>query len=334
MRREEYLSDPEETQILMQQALQAKLWTALPGIVTEVDYTKFTVSVQPAIKGQSEDADGKVTEEQLPVLVDVPIVFPNAGGWHMTYPIAVGDEVLVVFSSRCIDAWWQSGGVQKAMEKRMHDLSDGFAIPAPYSQPLAAEHVGGFSNNSVIIRDDKKENFIEFVTGGNVNVLHQKDLDWDTLGNADIYVKGNVNILVDGNVTGHVKGNVTTTIDGTLESTIVGDVSITAQSNVTATITGNMSADIGGNLSASVGGSTSVDSAGAITLKAPSITLDAPTVTCTGNVSISGNMAAGGSGTVDGSMDVTGDVTGAGISLSSHVHGGVESGPATTGGPQ
>jgi hypothetical protein len=39
-----------------------------------------------------------------------------------------------VFSSRCIDAWWQSGGVQEAMEARMNDLSDGFAFVGVRSQ--------------------------------------------------------------------------------------------------------------------------------------------------------------------------------------------------------
>lgn len=38
--------------------------------------------------------------------------------------------------------------------------------------------------------------------------------------------------------------------------------------------------------------------------------------------------------TVNGKIDATGDITGAGISLKSHKHGGVQSGGSTTGGPQ
>jgi hypothetical protein len=70
----------------------------------------------------------------LPLLINVPIVFPASGGFLLTLPLAAGDEVLVVFASRCIDSWWQSGGVGRPMEARMHDLSDGFAIPGPRSQ--------------------------------------------------------------------------------------------------------------------------------------------------------------------------------------------------------
>ena len=39
-----------------------------------------------------------------------------------------GDECLVIFSERCIDAWWALGGVQPLAELRAHDYSDGFAI--------------------------------------------------------------------------------------------------------------------------------------------------------------------------------------------------------------
>lgn len=54
----------------------------------------------------------------LPILPDVPVVFPGGGGFALTFPVAAGDECLVVFASRCIDAWWQSGGVGEPMEPR------------------------------------------------------------------------------------------------------------------------------------------------------------------------------------------------------------------------
>ena len=53
-------------------------------------------------------------------------------------PIAEGDECLVIFNDYCIDAWWQNGGTGNVqLTKRRHDLSDGFAIFGPFSQPLA-----------------------------------------------------------------------------------------------------------------------------------------------------------------------------------------------------
>ena len=103
-----------------------------------------------------------------------------------------------------------------------------------------------------------------------------------------------------------------------------------------------------GWLKATVGKDADVEVAGAATLKAASVKIDSPTTTITGDVKIektlsvvghiagTGGLAvSGGSGaSVDGSMTTTGDVTAGGISLQTHVHGGVQDGPSTTGGPQ
>jgi hypothetical protein len=132
--RAQLLNDAEEAMRLTLDGRQSTIWTAMPCIVKSVNLQKLTIEAQPAIQGTVEDENGVRRSVNLPLLVDVPIVFPSAGGFTITLPIVAGDEVLVVFASRCIDAWWQSGGVQRPMEARMHDLSDGFAIPGPRSQ--------------------------------------------------------------------------------------------------------------------------------------------------------------------------------------------------------
>lgn len=58
------------------------------------------------------------------------------------------------------------------------------------------------------------------------------------------------------------------------------------------------------------------------TVKAESVTIDAPSLHCTGAVK------------VDGDITAAGDVKAGGISLKSHTHGGVEAGGSTTGAPQ
>lgn len=47
-----------------------------------------------------------------------------------------------------------------------------------------------------------------------------------------------------------------------------------------------------------------------------------------------GNIILNGNVTVNGTVTASGDVTGSGISLSTHVHGGVQTGGGTTGAPQ
>lgn len=134
MDRSERQNDPIESQRLALEGHQAQMWTALPGIVTAFDPDAMTVSVQPAVQGSVRDENGNSKNVQMPLLVDVPVVFMCGGGFSLTYPIRVGDEVLVVFASRCIDAWWQGGQSAPPPDSRMHDLSDGFAIVGPRSQ--------------------------------------------------------------------------------------------------------------------------------------------------------------------------------------------------------
>lgn len=146
------LNDPEEAMRQAFDAFQYGMWTAIPGIIENVDFDEMTVSVCPSIKYTYTDlTTNEIKSDELPLLIHVPIVFPSGGGFLITLPLGIGDEVLVVFSSRCMDAWWQNGGIQNPMETRMHDLSDGFAIPGPRSIPNVAENI---SSSKLQIRND------------------------------------------------------------------------------------------------------------------------------------------------------------------------------------
>lgn len=165
MDRAQLLNDAEEAMRLALDGRQSCIWTALPGIIQSVDFDAMTCEVQPAIKGSIEDENGAIELVNLPLLTDVPICFPNSNGFILTFPLAAGDEVLVVMASRCIDAWWQSGGVQKPMEARMHDLSDGFAIPGPRSQ---ARLIDGISSSEVQLRNAAGTVYLSLTAGGKI----------------------------------------------------------------------------------------------------------------------------------------------------------------------
>ena len=55
------------------------MWTALPGIVQSFDPVAMTVSVQPAVAGRISDEAGKAASVDMPILPDVPVVFPGGG---------------------------------------------------------------------------------------------------------------------------------------------------------------------------------------------------------------------------------------------------------------
>lgn len=168
MDRNSVLNDPETAMRYALSGLQGQMWTAVPCIVQSVDLAAGTITCVPAIKGVQTSDEQAQSFVQMPVLLDVPLVFPSAGGFTLSLPVTAGDEVLVVFSSRCIDAWWQSGGVQAPMELRMHDLSDGFAIPGPKSQPNV--QAGLNATNARLTVDDGSA-YIELTKSGAVNIL-------------------------------------------------------------------------------------------------------------------------------------------------------------------
>lgn len=175
MDRDQLLNDQITMLKVMMDGRQASIWTALPGILTGIDFDTFTCRVQPSIKGVITDEDGNQTQVALPELLDVPIVFPKGGGFLITFPLAVGDEVLVVFSSRCIDAWWQQGNVQGPMETRMHDLSDGFAIPGPYSVPKIPS--GTVSTTNLQIRNSSGLTYVEIDAAGKIGLVSPSEID-------------------------------------------------------------------------------------------------------------------------------------------------------------
>lgn len=117
--------------------------------------------------GQGVDEKGQIQSAPLPLLTDVPVIFPRGGGCTITFPVKAGDECLVVFSDRFIDFWWQNGGIQEPVDPRQHDLSDAFAFVGPQSQ---AQKISGIITTSVQVRTDDGSSFIELMQGGNVNI--------------------------------------------------------------------------------------------------------------------------------------------------------------------
>lgn len=106
-----------------------------------------------------------------------------------------------------------------------------------------------------------------------------------------------------------------------------GDVTITAPQTVvvnTAAATVNASS------------TCDVNTATATVTATSSVTIDTPATHITGTLQVDGHITGSGGLAVSGGSGavVSGDVTADGISLKTHVHGGVESGGSTTGGPQ
>lgn len=169
---------------------RSRTWTALPGLIESFDATAMTCTVQPAIQSRVRDRSGTQTLVDMPLLLDCPVQFPAGGGCTLTFPVKPGDECLVVFASRCIDSWWQSGGIQAPAEYRMHDRSDGFALLGFRSQPRV---IGAVSTSAAQLRSDDGATFISVAPGGAVAITAPAGL---TI-NADVVVNGKVTTTGD-----------------------------------------------------------------------------------------------------------------------------------------
>jgi hypothetical protein len=213
MDRRERSGDPLAALLAMQQGWQATIWTALPGIIQSFDPEKKTCVVQPALQARVESVERELSWVSLPLLLDCPVQFPSGGGVTLTFPLVAGDECLVVFASRCIDAWWQSGGIQTQAELRMHSLSDGFVIPGISSVPSvqpnisteAAELRSTDGAQKVSLNPSTGE--VKMVTvGASVKVTPNRvDLDGELYINGAPYLgHGHIGVMVGGGNTGEV----------------------------------------------------------------------------------------------------------------------------------
>lgn len=117
----------------------------IPGIIQSYNAKNNTAEIQPAVREEVVNEDNSVSYVNLPLLINVPIVFPSTKLGGVRFTLEQGDECLVVFSDLSYDKFWESGNVQNPIEVRRHDLSDGIAIPCVLSQPNTKAVEEGFT---------------------------------------------------------------------------------------------------------------------------------------------------------------------------------------------
>lgn len=95
--------------------------------------------------------DGTETYADYPPLELVPVIFVGGGGYSITWPVAAGDECLLIFHDRELDNWFTNGAGFPPTTGRLHDYSDAVCIVGLKSGPNALANV---SADTVQIRSD------------------------------------------------------------------------------------------------------------------------------------------------------------------------------------
>jgi hypothetical protein len=135
----------------------------LPGVIQSIDTVGGNVTVRAAISEAVIDANG--VKQDVP-LMDIPMVklaVLGAGGFHITLPVAAGDECLLLFQDMCLDAAWQNGGANNSqLDKRRHDLSDAICIPLTWTKPSL---LSSYSTSSMQIRSTDGTTVIDIANG-------------------------------------------------------------------------------------------------------------------------------------------------------------------------
>ena len=202
----ERIADVQEALQIKIEAERSNIWTCFPGKVVSFNVVKNTCFIQPMFLGVATALDGSATNISMPILPDCPIVFPSAGGYHLTFPIAVGDEVLVHVSSRNIDPWFGSGTAAPSNEFRMHDLSDCFCTPGIKSIPTAITNI---STTSVQLRNAAGNAYVE-IAGQVINIVTPAAVNINATGNVNVTAPTTAftgNATISGNLT--VTGTIT-----------------------------------------------------------------------------------------------------------------------------
>lgn len=63
-----------------------------------------------------------------PTLTNCPVVVLGGGAGSLTFPVAQGDECVVLFNDRDLDNWFAGGGVTQIASARLHSFTDALIL--------------------------------------------------------------------------------------------------------------------------------------------------------------------------------------------------------------
>ncbi len=151
---------------------ELELHTSIPCRVEKNNGGK-SLDVKPVLRRRFQNPDGTEINESIPVIPSVPIAWPRAGKFFITFPIKQGDLVEVIVTETSRDAFQGGSDVVETDpdDFRRFDFSDAWAYPG-----------GGYPDAKAINNYDP-DDLVIGVDGG--VVIHVKESGEIALGSKE-----------------------------------------------------------------------------------------------------------------------------------------------------
>lgn len=143
--------------------------TVMPGYILEYNNSTQLAKVQPVFKSSFLNDDNEEIIKDRPPIENVPIIFPRAGSYFISFPVAKNDPVLLIFSQRSIDSYMETDGKKTIdpIDNRKFDLSDCFALPGMITGKNKLSNT--LSNGLKIAKEDDSV-IIQIASNGEVQI--------------------------------------------------------------------------------------------------------------------------------------------------------------------
>lgn len=202
----------------------SEIHTAFPAQVLRYDASKQCADLQPVIKKKFRD-DSTLP---MPVLHNIPIIFPSSGGAMLSFPVNENDTMLVICCERSIDYWLSSDGSQIDPEDtRKFNMSDAVAIPGLYT----------FSKN---LHPDENNITLKYLDG---KISINNDSSLNLVTNSKLNINSGDDVIIHSAKSIQIKSDSTLKIEctkaefsGDIECKNISCTQVTAQTEVTAGI--------------------------------------------------------------------------------------------------
>jgi hypothetical protein len=168
-----------------------ELHTCLPGIIEVFNVSTQRAQIRPGIKRIIRKNNGVEELRELPKLINCPLGVFSFGNFVFTFPVQAGDECMLHFTERSLDAWIRFGDVRRPNDIRMHHESDAYFLPVKTSDKSV---VNDYDANNLVLRN--RDNNLKLILGVD--------------GNLEI-VAANINLTGDVNITGNLDTSGTST---------------------------------------------------------------------------------------------------------------------------